>query len=184
MIRFFDVLFSIFGIIILSPIFVILLIAGYFDTGSPIFCQERMGKNKTPFNLFKFRSMNINTQSVATHLANHSDVTNYGKFIRKTKLDEIPQLYNVLIGNMSFVGPRPNLFNQKELIEERDKLGVYKLTPGITGLSQINKIDMSDPKRLAHSDEKMINNLSVLNYFIYLIKTISGNGFGDRINNK
>ena len=184
MIRFFDVIFSLVGIVILCPIFVILLIAGYFDTRSPIFCQERMGKNKKPFNLFKFRSMNINAKSVATHLANHSDITKYGKFIRKTKLDEIPQLFNVLIGDMSFVGPRPNLFNQNELIEEREKLGVYTVKPGITGLSQINKIDMSEPKRLAYSDEKMIKNLSVLTYLIYLFKTISGNGFGDRINNK
>lgn len=184
MIRFFDVIFSLVGIVILCPIFVILLIVGYIDTKSPIFCQERMGINKKPFNLFKFRSMNINAKSVATHLASHSDVTNYGKFIRKTKLDEIPQLLNVLVGDMSFVGPRPNLFNQDELIEKREKLGVYMVKPGITGLSQINKIDMSDPKRLAHSDEKMIQNLSVLTYLIYLFKTISGNGFGDRINNK
>jgi len=181
MIRFFDVLFSIFGIIILSPIFVILLIIGYFDTGSPIFCQERMGKNKTPFNLFKFRSMNINAQSLATHLANHSDVTNYGKFIRKTKLDEIPQLFNVLFGDMSFIGPRPNLFNQEELILEREKLGVYNVLPGISGLSQINKINMSTPKLLSETDAKMIKELNTINYFNCIIKTILGKGFGDKV---
>jgi O-antigen biosynthesis protein WbqP len=181
MIRFFDVLFSIFGIIILSPIFVILLIIGYFDTGSPIFCQERMGINKKAFNLFKFRSMNINAQSLATHLANHSDVTNYGKFIRKTKLDEIPQLFNVLFGDMSFIGPRPNLFNQEELILEREKLGVYNVLPGISGLSQINKINMSTPKLLSETDAKMIKELNTINYFNYIIKTILGKGFGDRV---
>ncbi len=181
MIRLFDVFFSLLGIILLSPIFIILIIAGYFDSRSPIFLQERMGKNKKPFRLYKFRSMHINTKSIATHLVSHSNVTKYGRVIRKTKLDEIPQLFNVLFGDMSFIGPRPNLFNQEELIIERDKLGVYDVLPGISGLSQINKIDMSIPKLLSETDAKMIKELNTINYFNYIIKTILGKGFGDRV---
>ena len=85
------------------------------------------------------------------------------------------------MGNMSFVGPRPNLFNQLELIEERDALGVYSVRPGITGLAQINKIDMSRPQLLAQTDSKMIQELHILGYFKYILLTVFGNGFGDRV---
>jgi O-antigen biosynthesis protein WbqP len=181
MIRFFDFSFSLIGIILLSPLISILLIAGYFDTKSPIFKQERIGKSKKPFNLYKFRSMYVNTKSVATHLANYTSITKYGSFLRKSKLDEVPQLFNVLLGDMSLVGPRPNLYNQEELIKEREKLGVYEVKPGITGLAQINKIDMSTPKLLAETDAKMIEKLNFTNYLKYILKTVTGKGFGDRI---
>ncbi len=105
----------------------------------------------------------------------------FGAFLRKTKLDELPQLINVLMGSMSLVGPRPNLFNQTELIEERDKLGVYDVTPGITGLSQINEIDMSTPKKLAEKDAEMIKNYNLSNYFRYIFATVGGKGQGDRV---
>ncbi len=179
--RFFDVIFSLIGLILFSPLLVFILLLGYIDTGSPIFCQERVGKNKKPFNLYKFRTMHKNTKSVSTHLVNYSSITKIGRILRKSKLDELPQLFNVLIGNMSFIGPRPNLFNQEELIIERDKLGVYDVLPGISGLSQINKIDMSTPKLLSETDAKMIKELNTINYFNYIIKTISGKGFGDRV---
>ena len=181
MIRFFDFIFSLVGLIILSPIILVLLIIGYFDTGSPVFCQVRLGKNKHPFNLYKFRSMHVDTKSVATHLANYSSVTKYGAFLRKSKLDELPQLWNVLLGDMSLVGPRPNLFNQEELIQERESRGVYQVVPGITGLSQINKIDMSTPQLLAETDAKMTNQLTVVQYFYYIIATVLGKGSGDRM---
>jgi len=181
MIRIFDILFSFFGLLILSPIIIVLLIIGFFDTGSPIFRQERVGKNKQPFNLYKFRSMHINTKSVATHLANASSITSFGRFLRKSKLDELPQLFNVLRGNMSLVGPRPNLFNQEELIAERDARGVYNVRPGITGLAQIQKIDMSTPQLLAEIDAKMTAHLNVWYYFKYIFLTVFGKGFGDRI---
>ena len=181
MIRIFDILFSFFGLLILSPIILVLLIIGFFDTGSPIFRQERVGKNKQPFNLYKFRSMHINTKSVATHLANASSITSFGRFLRKSKLDELPQLFNVLRGNMSLVGPRPNLFNQEELIAERYARGVYNVRPGITGLAQIQKIDMSTPQLLAEIDAKMTAHLNVWYYFKYIFLTVFGKGFGDRI---
>lgn len=184
MIRFFDFFFAFFGLLILSPILIVLIVIGYFDTGSPFFVQERVGKNKTPFKLVKFRSMFVNTKSVATHLASSSSVTRHGKFLRASKLDELPQLWNVLIGDMSLVGPRPNLVNQAELIQERDSLGVYSLKPGITGLAQINKIDMSTPKELARIDAQMMDDFGVNNYFHYIIVTVLGKGSGDRIIHK
>lgn len=181
MIRIFDFLFSFFGLLFLWPILVILYIIGLFDTGSPIFVQERVGLHKKPFKLIKFRTMHVNTKSVATHLSNQASVTKFGSFLRKSKLDELPQLINVLTGDMSLVGPRPNLFNQTELIEERDKRGVYSVVPGITGLSQINEIDMSTPVELAIKDAEMIQNLTLSDYFKYIFATVSGKGQGDRI---
>lgn len=183
MIRCFDIIFSFIGLLLLSPFIVVLFLIGFFDTGSPIFAQERVGKLKKPFKLFKFRSMHVNTQSVATHLANSSSITKYGAFIRKSKLDELPQLFNVLLGDMSLVGPRPNLFNQEELILEREKRGVYNVVPGITGEAQINKIDMSTPQLLAETDAILTKNLTIKKYFYYIIVTIFGKGSGDRIVN-
>ena len=183
MTRIFDFFFSFIGLIILSPILILLLIIGYFDTGSPIFRQERVGMHRKPFRLMKFRSMHLNAPSVATHLASASSITPFGSFLRKSKLDELPQLWNVLLGEMSLVGPRPNLFNQEDLIAERDSLGVYSVRPGITGLAQINKIDMSTPKILAEADAKMIQKLNSLVYFKYIFLTVFGKGFGDRIKN-
>lgn len=173
--RFFDFLFSFIGLILLSPILLILFIIGYFDTGSPIFKQERVGRNKKPFSLLKFRSMYLNTKSVGTHEVNVASITKWGKFLRKSKLDELPQLWNVLMGDMSLVGPRPNLFNQEELIEERDKRNVYSVRPGITGLAQINKIDMSKPKFLAEADKAMIDQLNTKKYFKLLLALLINN---------
>ncbi|WCM42254.1 sugar transferase [Flavobacterium sp. CBA20B-1] len=181
MIRLFDFLFSFFGILFLLPIMLVLYIIGLFDTGSPVFKQERVGKNKKPFTLYKFRTMNVKAQSVATHLANTAEITKFGSFLRKSKLDELPQLFNVLFGDMSLVGPRPNLFNQTELIEERDSRGVYKVVPGITGLAQINEIDMSTPKELAIKDAEMIKSLTIVDYFKYIFATVGGKGQGDRV---
>jgi O-antigen biosynthesis protein WbqP len=182
MIRSFDILFSFLGLLFLFPILILLLIIGYLDSGSPIFYQERVGKDKRSFRLIKFRSMNVNAPSVATHLASANSITFYGGFLRKYKLDELPQLWNVFLGDMSLVGPRPNLYNQEELIIERESRGVYAVRPGITGLAQIKKIDMSTPKLLSETDAKMIQGLNTLSYFKYICLTVFGKGFGDRIN--
>lgn len=179
--RFFDFLFSGLGLIFLSPILLILYICGLFDTGSPLFRQERVGRGQKPFTLLKFRSMRKDAAQVATHLASKNAVTKYGAFLRRTKLDELPQLWNVFIGDMSLVGPRPNLYNQEELIKERAARGVYDHRPGITGLAQINEIDMSTPKLLAETDAKMLSHLTVGKYFHYIFATIGGKGQGDRI---
>lgn len=181
MTRFFDIIFSLFGILILFPIGLVIFILGLFDTGSPIFSQERVGKNKKSFKLFKFRTMSLDTKSVATHLAQKSSVTKLGSFLRKSKLDELPQLVNVIKGDMSLVGPRPNLFNQEELIKERTDKGIYDYLPGITGLAQINEIDMSTPKLLAEKDSEMFRDFSIKKYFYYIFSTVGGKGKGDRI---
>ncbi|GHZ48389.1 lipid carrier--UDP-N-acetylgalactosaminyltransferase [Vibrio cholerae] len=184
MIRILDFLAAFFGLLFLWPVLLIVTIVGLFDTGSPIFVQERVGRNKKPFYLVKFRTMSVNTQSVASHLASASSITKFGAFLRKTKLDELPQLINVLKGEMSLVGPRPNLFNQEELIAERDALGVYDVLPGITGLAQIQNIDMSTPRLLAQTDKKMIDTLTLKDYFRYILKTVTGSGAGDAVNKK
>lgn len=181
MIRFFDIAFSLVGLIIGFPVLLLLVFIGYFDTGSPIFRQIRVGRNQKPFTLVKFRTMKVGTASVASHLASQSAVTPFGRFLRKTKLDELPQLWNVLKGEMSLVGPRPGLFNQEELTAARLRRGVLDVRPGITGLAQINGIDMSTPELLAETDQKMLQSMSLTCYFRYILLTVVGRGSGDGI---
>ena len=181
MLRIFDSLFALLGLVCGLPVLFAVSVLGLFDTGSPIFRQERVGRNKKPFILVKFRTMPKETASVASHLACSVSITPLGRFLRKTKLDELPQLWNVLKGDMSLVGPRPNLFNQEELINAREALGVYSVRPGITGLAQINEIDMSTPELLAKTDAEMISTMSIANYFKYIFQTVVGKGQGDRV---
>lgn len=181
MIRIIDFLAAFLGLFFLWPILLIVVIIGLFDTGSPIFVQERVGRNKKPFKLIKFRTMSVETKSVASHLANNASITKLGNFLRKTKIDELPQLINVVKGEMSLVGPRPNLFNQEELIKERDALGVYDVLPGVTGLAQVQNIDMSTPQLLAKTDKQMIDTLTIKDYFKYIIMTATGSGSGDAV---
>jgi O-antigen biosynthesis protein WbqP len=184
MIRVIDFLAAFFGLLLLWPVLFIVAIIGMFDTGSPIFIQTRVGRNQKPFNLIKFRTMQVETKSVASHLASNASITKLGAFLRKTKIDELPQLINVVKGEMSLVGPRPNLFNQEELIKERDALGVYDVLPGVTGLAQVQNIDMSTPKVLAEKDRQMIDTLTIKNYFKYIIMTVTGSGSGDAVKPK
>ena len=181
MLRVLDFLAAFIGLFFLWPILLVVIIIGLFDTGSPIFVQERVGRNKKPFQLVKFRTMSVDTKSVASHLASQSSITKFGSFLRKSKLDELPQLWNVLKGEMSLVGPRPNLFNQEELIEARESKNVYSVRPGITGLAQIQNIDMSTPVKLAKTDSIMIKSMTLKNYFLYILMTITGSGSGDAV---
>lgn len=181
MIRVLDVVFSLFGLLFGLPVLLLLTVVGLFDTGSPIFRQQRVGRHQRPFTLVKFRTMKVDTASVATHLASSASITPFGHFLRRTKLDELPQLWNVLKGEMSLVGPRPGLYNQHELTQEREKRGVYVVRPGITGLAQVNKIDMSTPALLAETDQKMIQTLTLVEYFKYIFQTVAGKGGGDRV---
>lgn len=181
MIRLFDFVFSLVGLVVGFPVLLVLTIIGLFDTGSPIFRQVRVGRHQEPFTLVKFRTMRVDTASVATHLASSASITRFGHFLRKTKLDELPQLWNVLKGDMSLVGPRPGLFNQEELTEERAKRGVFDVRPGITGLAQVSEIDMSTPALLAETDQKMIRSLTLVDYFKYIFMTVAGKGAGDRV---
>ncbi len=184
MLRLFDFLFSLIGLILLSPLLLIIFLIGLFDTGAPIFRQERMGREQKPFTLVKFRTMLPDTVSVASHLADASAITSFGAFLRRTKLDELPQLWNVLKGDMSLVGPRPCLLNQAELITERASRAVFSARPGITGLAQVNSIDMSTPKLLAETDACMIKDLTASAYFVYIFMTLGGKGFGDMVKAK
>ena len=149
MLRVFDFLFSFFGVLLGFPVLLVIYLIALFDTGSPLFIQERVGLKKRPFKLVKFRTMSKDTALVASHLASNVSITKIGRFLRLTKLDELPQLWNVLKGDMSLVGPRPNLFNQEAVINARDAVDVYGVRPGITGLAQIKCIDMSTPELLA-----------------------------------
>jgi lipopolysaccharide/colanic/teichoic acid biosynthesis glycosyltransferase len=180
-IRFFDFVLSLLGLFFCMPVLLIVYIVGWLETGSPLFKQVRVGKNKKLFTLVKFRTMHVGTASVASHLASTASITRLGSFLRKTKLDELPQLCNVLKGEMSLVGPRPGLANQAELTEERDQLEVFAVRPGITGLSQVSDIDMSTPKLLAETDSQMIKTLTLGTYFKYIFMTVIGKGSGDRI---
>lgn len=184
MIRTLDFLLSLIGLVLGFPVLFALYVIGLFDTGSPVFRQKRVGRQKKSFTLVKFRTMSVDTASVASHLASGSSITKFGYFLRRTKLDELPQLWNVLKGEMSLVGPRPCLFNQEELIAEREQRGVLKARPGITGLAQVNDIDMSTPKLLAETDAKMLANLNISAYFKYIFMTVSGKGSGDRVPGK
>ena len=172
MIRVFDFLLSLLGLIFLSPLLIFIFFIGLFDNGSPLFIQKRVGYNLKSFLIIKFRTMPVGVRSVGTHLINDIKLTSFGFFLRRTKIDEIPQLLNVLIGDMSLVGPRPCLFNQRKLISERKKRGVFKVRPGITGLSQILSIDMKTPTLLSKTDQKMIKNMSLHSYFYYIFKTL------------
>ena len=184
MLRLVDIILSLIGLLVGAPILLVIYVAGLFDTGSPIFRQERVGRNQKPFILVKFRTMRPDTASVASHLAGASAITALGTFLRRSKLDELPQLWNVLKGEMSLVGPRPCLFNQTELRSERASRAVFNARPGITGLAQVNNIDMSMPKLLAETDALMLQELTLTSYFKYIFMTIGGKGAGDRVRRK
>lgn len=184
MLRLLDLLFSSVGLLLGSPVLVTIYVVGLFDTGSPLFRQERVGRNQRPFTLVKFRTMRPDTASVASHLADASAITPLGAFLRRSKLDELPQLWNVLKGEMSLVGPRPCLFNQVELINERAARAVFDARPGITGLAQVSDIDMSTPKLLAETDACMLKSMDLNSYFKYIFMTIGGKGAGDRVKAK
>lgn len=180
-IRLIDIFAALFGLVAGAPLLLFLLIIVWYDLRDPLFRQERIGRYQKPFVLFKFRTMRPDVASVATHLADPSQVTVTGRLLRRTKLDELPQLWNVLRGDMSLVGPRPSLFNQAELISARAERGVFNWRPGITGLAQVQGIDMSTPELLAEHDAKMLDELTVFNYFRYIFLTLLGRGGGDRL---
>ena len=172
MIRCFDFFFSLIGLIFLLPLLTFIFFIGLIDNGSPIFIQRRVGQNLQSFLLIKFRTMPVEVRSVGTHLIKNIKFSSFGSFLRRTKIDETLQLINVLIGDMSLVGPRPCLYNQKKLISERKKRGVFRVRPGITGFAQINGINMKTPTLLSKTDQKMIKKMSIYNYFYYIFKTI------------
>jgi lipopolysaccharide/colanic/teichoic acid biosynthesis glycosyltransferase len=166
-----DTIFSLFSLILFFPLLILIYFILLLDIGTPLFIQKRVGLNLKNFSLIKFRTMKIGTLSAGTHLIDSSNITRFGYVLRKFKLDELPQLLNVFMGHMSLVGPRPCLPNQKRLIIERKKRGIYKVKPGITGLAQVSGINMSRPVLLAKTDLKMIKQMNLFYYFYYIFKT-------------
>jgi len=181
LIRILDIFLATVGFLVLLPIMLVIFLLCSLESGQPLLKQKRLGRNKVPITLIKFRTMALNTPSVATHLLDLNSVTPLGRFLRRTKLDELPQLWNVLKGDMGLVGPRPGLENQVELTAARERLNVFAFRPGITGLAQVSKIDMSTPELLAQTDAKMISQMSLKNYLKYIFFTLIGKGSGDRI---
>jgi lipopolysaccharide/colanic/teichoic acid biosynthesis glycosyltransferase len=149
--------------------------------GPGIFAQTRVGKDGAPFTCYKFRTMGADTKSVATHEVAAASVTPLGKFLRASKIDELPQIVNLLRGEMTLIGPRPCLPQQEELIRERRDRGVYTITPGISGFAQVNGIDMSNPVRLAQQDAIYLRTQSLIGDVKLLLRTLVGGGSGDKV---
>ena len=162
--RILDIVLSLCGMIVLSPLFLVLIIAIKLDSRGPVlFKQKRIGLHKKHFFILKFRTMRIDTpKDTPTHLLENPEqwITKVGKFMRKTSLDELPQIWNIFVGDMSIIGPRPALWNQYDLIEERDKYGANDVLPGLTGWAQINGRDELPIKRKAELDGYYVKNMS------------------------
>lgn len=162
--RVIDFILSLLGLIILSPVLLIIAIAIKMDSKGPVFFkQKRVGIHKSFFNIYKFRTMYTDTpKDMPTHLLNNPDafITKVGGFLRKTSLDELPQLINILKGEMAVIGPRPALYNQDDLIAERDKYGANDVRPGLTGLAQINGRDELEIDEKARLDGEYVKHLS------------------------
>lgn len=162
--RVIDFILSLIGLIVLSPVFIILCVWIKLDSKGPIFFrQKRVGKNKKHFNILKFRTMYIDTpKDMPTHMLSNPDqyITKAGKFLRKTSLDELPQIINILKGEMAIIGPRPALWNQDDLIAERDKYGANDIKPGLTGWAQINGRDELEIDVKASLDGEYVKRMS------------------------
>lgn len=164
--------------IVLSLVFGLLFLLASRE--NPLFVQSRVGQYGQVFRLFKLRTMSSATKNVPTHQVSSADISPLGRVMRAIKVDELPQLYNVLMGEMSLVGPRPCLPSQHELINERLRLGVYDAKPGITGYAQVRGIDMSIPVELALADQTYLREETVMLDFSLLLQTIAGQGSGDK----
>lgn len=162
--RILDIILSLCGMIVLSPLFLVLIIAIKLDSKGPVlFKQKRIGLHKKHFFILKFRTMRIDTpKDTPTHLLENPEqwITKIGKFMRKTSLDELPQIWNIFVGDMSIIGPRPALWNQYDLIEERDRYGANDVLPGLTGWAQINGRDELPIKQKAELDGYYVKNMS------------------------
>ncbi|WP_394188564.1 sugar transferase [Paenisporosarcina quisquiliarum] len=182
--RLIDIIFSLIGLIVFSPIYLILIIAIKIDSRGPVlFKQKRVGINKTHFNILKFRTMRIDTpKNTPTHLLEKPEqyITKMGKFLRKTSLDELPQIWNIFVGEMSIIGPRPALWNQYNLIKERDKYGANNILPGLTGWAQINGRDELPIKVKAQLDGEYVERISlwmdIKCFFLTIVSVIKSDG--------
>ncbi len=180
--RLFDLFVSAVMLLLLWPVMVLVAILVRLTSKGPaIFVQTRVGWHEQPFKCLKFRTMAANTPNVASHQVSSASITPIGRFLRASKLDELPQLINVLLGHMSLVGPRPGLPVQEELTRERRALGVFDVRPGITGRAQLAGIDMSEPARLAMADRQYIDEQTFIGDLKILVRTALGKGTGDAV---
>ena len=180
--RLLDAVAALAGLIVGAPLLLVAAVAIKATSPGPvIFAQQRVGRGERGFTCYKLRTMYEATPHRASHEISGSAVTPVGAFLRRTKLDELPQLVNVLRGEMSLVGPRPCLPTQTELIEARREAGVYSLRPGITGVAQVQGVDMSEPAKLAALDATYLKSRGLLTDLRILILTVAGRGSGDRV---
>ncbi|MCX7715411.1 MAG: sugar transferase [Clostridia bacterium] len=174
--RMIDVVMSFAGIVLLLPLFLVLIAAVKIDSKGPVFfVQKRVGKGKRYFNILKFRTMRVDTpKECPTHLLENPQqyITRVGRIMRRTSLDELPQIWNILVGDMSIIGPRPALWNQYDLIEERDKYGANDVRPGLTGLAQISGRDELEIEEKARLDGEYVENMSIVLDTKLFFKTI------------
>ncbi|UXN67840.1 sugar transferase (plasmid) [Devosia neptuniae] len=177
-----DVIITLFGLPFALPVTLLCMVVVRLTSPGPaIFRQIRVGLHEAPFVCFKLRTMYVDTRDAPSHETKASAVTPAGALLRRLKLDELPQLWNILRGEMSFVGPRPCLPSQTELIEARRIRGLYEVLPGITGVAQVAGIDMSDPIKLAQRDAEYLSTMSLGTDLRLIIATAFGAGRGDRI---
>jgi O-antigen biosynthesis protein WbqP len=182
--RVIDIILSLIGIIVLLPVFLILIITIKIDSRGPVlFKQKRVGIHKSHFNILKFRTMRIDTpKDTPTHLLENPDqwITKVGKFLRKTSLDELPQIWNIFVGQMSIIGPRPALWNQYDLIAERDKYDANDIPPGLTGWAQINGRDELPIEVKAKLDGKYVENIGFIMdvrcFFTTIVSVLKSDG--------
>ena len=180
--RILDAMVAAVGLTVAMPMLIVLaLLISLNSKGAPIFVQPRIGKNGKTFNCYKLRTMHSGTTVEATHLVSKNQITTVGAMLRKYKLDELPQLFNVLRGDMAIVGPRPCLVTQFELISIRNEFDVFSVQPGITGLAQVRGVDMSDTRKLALMDREYIDKSSILLDVKILWATVRGEGFRDYV---
>jgi O-antigen biosynthesis protein WbqP len=174
-----DFTLALIGLVITLPVMLLAMLAVRLDSRGPaLFAQTRVGRNLEPFTCYKLRTMAVGTRDGASHLVGKASITRVGGFLRRTKLDELPQLWNVLVGEMSLVGPRPCLPSQLELIAERRDQGVIAMRPGITGPAQVAGLDMSTPRELARADAQWKDG-TLRDYLAILVATVAGGGRGD-----
>lgn len=181
--RLFDITCAAIGLVVSAPVLIALLAAiRWGSRGAPVFAQRRIGRDGREFTCYKLRTMHTGTANLPSHMLGASALTPIGGYLRRWKLDEVPQLYNVLRGEMSLVGPRPCLISQTQLIEARRELGVLGVRPGITGLAQVRGVDMSDARRLALVDSEYVRNRSFAVDLRLILATVFGEGVGvDRV---
>lgn len=177
-----DIVLAVFGLPFALPIILVSIVAIRLSTPGPaLFRQTRVGLREAHFTCYKLRTMYLETENVPSHEAYVSSVTPVGVWLRRLKLDELPQLWNIIRGDMSFVGPRPCLPTQTELIEARRLRGLYTIRPGITGVAQVAGIDMSIPERLAQADAAYLSDMSLSADLKLIVATLCGAGGGDRV---